>query len=88
MITKIVAAYCKLTDEYSPAISILLITFMVIIGIAIGFTITLGVAWLLMTVYNAIAAGFNWPTFSIWVWVGLIYAIAFIKKIGFKKSAA
>ena len=77
----------KMTDlietlsRYMPtACAVLLTALIVIASIALGFGIVLGVAWITMLVYNVLANTFNWPTFSVWFWLGAWVVFGWIKK--------
>lgn len=72
--------YYHLTDYTNAFVALIICIFCVIIGFAIGFGITLATAWILMSVYNAIGTNFNWPTFSIWVWAGIVYILGWIMR--------
>ncbi len=77
--------YYRMSDCTSAFVAIIICIFCVIMGFALGLGITLATAWILMSVYNAIGANFNWPTFSIWVWAGIVYILGWIMR-GFKHS--
>lgn len=53
-----------------------------IIGQLIGTFIADGIiAFIMMKVYGAIAPAFNLPTFSYWVYFGIIYLLSVIGRI-------
>ena len=68
-------------SNYMPAVCAVLLTVLIFIfGLALGFGIVLGMAWVTMMVYNVLASTFDWPTFSIWFWFGAWMVLGWIKK--------
>lgn len=88
---KIANLYNGLYDCMPGFFAALLTIIVVLFSVAIGLGLALGVyaffGWLLMLVWGAIAAAFGLPTFSFWVYVGIVVLIAFLSgRIKFKAS--
>lgn len=66
----IVNVFDNLTDYMRPVLAVICMIFLVAIGLGIGLGILLLPAWIIMLVYNHLAAMYNWPVFSIWFWLG------------------
>lgn len=67
----IVNVFDNLTDYMHPVLAVICMIFLAAIGFGIGFGLLLFLAWIIMLIYNTLAAMYNWPVFSIWFWLGV-----------------
>lgn len=94
MLEKITNLYENLYDCMPCFFAVLLTIIAVLLVIAIGFGVILGIyaffGWILMLVWGAIAAAFGLPVFGFWVYVGIIALIIFLRggiKFSVKKAS-
>lgn len=80
MWSKLVDLFDNLSDSMPTFCAILICVIITLFGLGLGFGLTVVFAWIVMKVYNVLASTFDWPTFSIWFWVGAIYVIGWLKK--------
>ena len=68
-------------DEHMPGIcALIIVLFVALIGIVLGFGVVLFMAWVTMLLYNVLAEAMGWPMFSVWFWLGVWVVIGWIKK--------
>lgn len=80
MVEKITNVVVSLSDYMPTVCAVLLTMLLVVLGVALGFGIVFGMAWVTMLVYNVLANTFNWPTFSVWFWLGAWMVFGWVKK--------
>lgn len=76
---KIKNCYETCTDYMPIFLAVICVIFFILLGLGLGFGLIVGFAWVLMSIYNILATTFNWPTFSIWFWVGAELIIGWIR---------
>ena len=79
MFERLYNLYDRLTYSMPNILAGICVFFCVVLGLGLGFGTVMLIAWILMLVYNAIAAAFNWPVFSIWVWFGIVCIINWLR---------
>lgn len=80
MVEKIMNVYDGLSDYMNGFFAMLLTILIVLFSIGLGVGVIVLTGWVVMSVYNILAMTFNWPTFSIWFWIGAMFIINWLKK--------
>lgn len=89
---KICETYDALTYYMPSFLAVLCVVLLCIIGVGIGFGLAFLIPWIVMMIYNQIALLFNWPTFSIWFWFGVVVIVGWLRtgkfpiSLNFKKE--
>lgn len=76
-----VECYNSLSGSMATGWAILITVGAFILGLGIGFAISLGIAWVFMMVYNTLANSFDLPKFSIWFWFGVTWILGLCMKM-------